>query len=90
MHWEVASTLIKDKKSTFEKMNVPTIKKLNFMLSQFDDKKQDEAEKRYMLATTFYMANFYDFDEEQKLAFDAIQRNVASQYFGGVYGNQIK
>lgn len=78
------NTLIKDKKSTFEEMNVPTLKNFNLMLSQFDDKKQDEAEKRYMLATTFYMANFYDFDEEQRMAFDILQRNEANKCFGGV------
>lgn len=76
--------MIKDKKSTFEEMNVPTLKNFNLMLSQFDDKKQDEAEKRYMLATTFYMANFYDFDEEQKTSFDILQRNEANKYFGGM------
>lgn len=64
-------------------MNVPTLKNFNLMLSQFDDKKQDEAEKRYMLATTFYMANFYDFDEEQKTSFDILQRNEAKKRFGG-------
>lgn len=63
--------------------NIPTQKNINFILSQFDDTKQDEADKRYRLATTFYMANFYDFDEEQRMDFDILQRNEANKYFGG-------
>lgn len=65
-------------------MNVPTIKQLNFMLSRIDDDEQEVLKKRYELATTVYMVNFYDFNEEEKLEFDAVQRNAASQYFGGM------
>lgn len=79
--------MTENKKGTFEKTNVPTIEQLNFILSQINDDEQDDLRKRYELATAFFMINFYDFNEEQKLAFDAIQRNVASQYFGGVYGS---
>lgn len=63
--------------------SIPTPKNINFILSQFNSKKQDEADKRYRLATTFYMANFYDFDESQKKNFDILQRNEAKKYFGG-------
>lgn len=73
--------MIKQKKGCCE--NIPTLKNINFILSQFDDKKQDEAEKRYMLATTFYMANFYDFSEEELNKLDILQRNEAKKYFGG-------
>lgn len=77
------NTLI-DKKKARSKMNVPTIKQLNFMLSRIDDDEQEVLKKRYELATTVYMVNFYDFNEEEKLEFDAVQRNAASQYFGGM------
>lgn len=77
------NTLI-DKKKARSKMNVPTIKQLNFMLSRIDDDEQEVLKKRYELATTVYMVNFYNFNEEEKLEFDAVQRNAASQYFGGM------
>lgn len=75
--------MINQKKDTFKK-NVPTSKQLNFMLSRIGGDEQEVLKKRYELAPTVYMVNFYDFNEEEKLAFDAIQRNTASQYFGGI------
>lgn len=54
------------------------------MLSRINGDKQEVLKKRYELVTTVYMVNFYDFNEEEKLEFDAVQRNAASQYFGGM------
>lgn len=75
--------MIENKKGTFKK-NVPTIKQFNFILSRIVGDEQEVLKKRYELATTVYMVNFYEFSEKERLAFDAIQRNAASQYFGGM------